>query len=158
MQEIISKIRLFERELPKNVEKVNFIFSSKPSPFNGQSYQKQKGSETSYQSLFRLWNKFTKILLLVIYYLTKFDNVIQSGFWGIPKTTFANLCKPIYDIINYSTSTCPFVFENCGKEGKILLKFEYLENEKCFLDEIKNTFHSFWSAIIWWKKYKFDKK
>ena len=54
MQEIISKIRLFERELPKNIEKVNFIFSSKPSPFNGQSYQKQKGSETSYQSLFRL--------------------------------------------------------------------------------------------------------
>ena len=30
-------------------------------------------------------------------------------------------------------------------------KFEYLENEKSFLDEIKNIFHSFWRAIIWWK-------
>ena len=26
----------------------------------------------------------------------------------------------------------------CGKEGKKLQKFEYLENEKSFLDEIKN--------------------
>ena len=31
-------------------------------------------------------------------------------------------------------------------------KFEYLENKKSFLDEIKSTFHSFWRAIIWWKK------
>ena len=38
-----------------------------------------------------------------------------------------------------------------GKEGKKLQKFEYLENEKSFLDEIKNIFHSFWRPIIWWK-------
>ena len=36
-------------------------------------------------------------------------------------------------------------------------KFEYLENEKSFLDEMKNTSHSFWRAIIWWKE-KCDKK
>ena len=30
-------------------------------------------------------------------------------------------------------------------------KIEYLENKKSFLDEIKNTFHSFWRASIWWK-------
>ena len=30
-------------------------------------------------------------------------------------------------------------------------KFEYLENEKSFLDEIKNIFHSFWRAIMWRK-------
>ena len=30
------------------------------------------------------------------------------------------------------------------KEGKVEIhKFEYLENEKSFLDEIKNIFHSF---------------
>ena len=28
-------------------------------------------------------------------------------------------------------------------------KFEYLENEKSFLDEIKSIFHSFGKAIIW---------
>ena len=31
------------------------------------------------------------------------------------------------------------------KEGKTKIqKFEYLENEKSFLDAIKNIFHSFW--------------
>ena len=44
---------------------------------------------------------------------------------------------------NYSTSIWPFEFGKCGKEGKKLQKFEYLENEKSFLDEIKNIFHSF---------------
>ena len=44
------------------------------------------------------------------------------------------------------------------KMGKTKIhKFEYLENEKSFLDEIKNIFHSFWRAIIWWKT-KFAKK
>ena len=38
---------------------------------------------------------------------------------------------------------CPFESENRGKEGKKLQKFEYLKNEKSFLDEIKNIFHSF---------------
>ena len=49
----------------------------------------------------------------------------------------------IHDIINYSTSICPFESEKCGKEGKKSQKLEYLENEKSFLDEIKNISHSF---------------
>ena len=40
-------------------------------------------------------------------------------------------------------STCHFGSGKCGKEGKILQKFEYLENKKSFLDEIKYIFHSF---------------
>ena len=55
----------------------------------------------------------------------------------------ANLCKPIHDIINYSTFICSFVFGKCGKEGEKLQKLEYLDDEKSFLDEIKSTFHSF---------------
>ena len=98
----------------------------------------QRIPETSDQSLFWLQNKFKKISLLVVYYQTKFDGVIQSGSWVIPKLTPANLCKPIHDIINYSTSICPFEFGKCGKEGKKLQKTEYLENKKSFLDEIKN--------------------
>ena len=42
------------------------------------------------------------------------------------------------NMINYSTSICLFEPGKCGKEGKKLQKFEYLENEKSFLDEIKN--------------------
>ena len=52
---------------------------------------------------------------------------------------------------SYSTSICPFESGKCEKEGKKSQKFEYLENEKSFLDEIKNIFHSFWRAIIWWE-------
>ena len=66
------------------------------------------------QSLFRLQNKFRKIRLLVMYYMTKFDDIIQSGFSVIPKITSASLCKPIHDIINYSTSICPFESGKCG--------------------------------------------
>ena len=49
------------------------------------------------------------------------------------------LCKSVHGIINYSF-ICPFEPGKCGKEGKKLQKFEYLENEKSFLDEIKNIF------------------
>ena len=56
---------------------------------------------------------------------------------------FQKLHLPIHDIINYSSSICRFESGKCGKEGKILQKLEYLENEKSFLDEIKNIFHSF---------------
>ena len=39
------------------------------------------------------------------------------------------------------------------KEGKTnIQKIKYLKNEHSFLDEIKNIFHSFWKAIIWWGK------
>ena len=51
--------------------------------------------------------------------------------------------QAIHDIINYSSSSCPFESGRCGKEGKKLQKFEYLNNEKSFFDEIKNIFHSF---------------
>ena len=143
MQEIILKRRYFERGLSKSLKKVNCIFLLNPVPFNAQSYQKQKRPGTSNQSLLRLQNKSRKIPLLLIYYLTKFDDIILSSFRVIPKITSANLCKPIHDIINYFTSIWPFEFGKCGKEGKKLQKFEHLENEKSFSDEIKNIFHSF---------------
>ena len=76
MQEILSKVRYFERGLSKSFKKGNFILSFEPSPFNRQNYQKQKGPGISYQSLFRLQNKFRKIPLFVMYYLTKFDDVM----------------------------------------------------------------------------------
>ena len=41
------------------------------------------------------------------------------SFWVIAKIESAHLCKPIYGIINYSVSICPFESGNCGKEGKV---------------------------------------
>ena len=77
MQEIVLKVRYFEKGLSKSLKKkVTLFFLSNPVPFNRQNYQKQKGPGTSDQSLFRLRNKFRKIPLLVMYYLTKCDDII----------------------------------------------------------------------------------
>ena len=57
----------------------------------------------------------------------------------------------MHDIVNYSTSICPFESRKSGREEEKIPKFEYLENKKSFWNEIKNIFHSFWRAIIWWK-------
>ena len=79
MHEILLKIIYFERGLSKELtllKKLTLFFLLNLVPFNGKSYQKQKGPETSDHSLFRLQNKFRKIPFLVMYCLTKFDDVI----------------------------------------------------------------------------------
>ena len=65
-----------KEDYQKALKKLTLFFLSNPVPFNGQSYKKQKGLETSDQSLFRLRIELTKTSLLVIYYQTKFDVVI----------------------------------------------------------------------------------
>ena len=76
MQEILLKIIFFEKGLSKSLKKLTLFFLLNLVPFNGQSYQKQKGPGTSDQLVFRLQSKFRKIPLLVIYCLNKFDDVI----------------------------------------------------------------------------------
>ena len=67
---------MLKKDYQKPLKKLTLFCLFNPVPFNGQSYQKQKGLGASGQLLFRLQNKFRKISLLVIYYLTKFDDVI----------------------------------------------------------------------------------
>ena len=55
----------------------------------------------------------------------------------------ANLWKPIYDIMNYSTSISIFESEKYGQVTGKSQNFEYLENKKRFLEEIKSIFNSF---------------
>ena len=64
-----------KEDYQKALKKLTLFFLSNPVPFNGQSYQKQKGPETSDQSFFRLRITFRKIPLLVTYYLTKFNDI-----------------------------------------------------------------------------------
>ena len=77
MQNIILKIRYFERILSKGLKKLTLFFLSNPVPFNGQDYEKQKGPGTNDQLLFRLQSKLKKISILVMYYyLIKFDDIM----------------------------------------------------------------------------------
>ena len=65
-----------KEDYQKALKNATFFFLSNPGPFNRQNHQKQKRPETSGHSLFGLQNKFRKIPLLFMYYLTKFDDVI----------------------------------------------------------------------------------
>ena len=67
---------ILKEDYQKPFKKSTLSFLLNPVPFNLQSYQKQKGPGTSDSSLFRLRNKFRKIPLVVINYLTKFDDEI----------------------------------------------------------------------------------
>ena len=77
MQEILLKVRYFERGLSKSLKKGNFIFFSNPVPFNRQNYQKQKTIDETrlLLRLMQVTKQVQKIPLLVMYYLTKFDDV-----------------------------------------------------------------------------------
>ena len=86
--------------------------------------KKQKESGTS---IFLGCKTFKKIPFLVIYDLGNFDNLIQSGFWIITKITFANLCKPVHDIISIPVSSLLFESGNVERKGKF---FENLNTSR----------------------------
>ena len=50
---------------------------------------------------------------------------------------------------NYYSFIWSFGSGECGKEGKKLQKFEYVENEKSSLNEIKNIFKNTWNVFFW---------
>ena len=65
-----------KEDLQEALKKVTLFFLLNLVPFNRRNYQKEKGTGTSDQLLLSLQNKFRKIPLLVMYYLTKFDDVV----------------------------------------------------------------------------------
>ena len=143
-----------KEDYQRALKKSTLHFLSNPVPFNGQGYQKQNGPGTIDQSLFRLQNKFS------------ISYVLSGQIWWYNIKRFLSysknyICKFMQTNSwhhKFSASICPFESGKCGKKGEKLYKLEYLENQKSFLDEIKNIFHSFWMAIIWWKNKNLIKK
>ena len=70
-----------KEDYQKAWKKLMLFFLLNPVPFNGQSYQKQKGSGASDQLLFKFQNKFKNIPLFAIYYLTKCHDAMENRFW-----------------------------------------------------------------------------
>ena len=62
----------------------------------------------------KIQNQVKKVPLLAMYYLIKFNDVIQSGFWVIPKITSGTSCKPIHGI----NKLFYFHLFESGKHGK----------------------------------------
>ena len=156
MQEILLKIRLFERGLSKTIKKFTIFFLLKPFPFNGQSCQKQKGPGTSDQLLFRLLIKFTKMSLLVMYYLTKFINI--KWFLSYSKNDnwkFMQANSWYYKLSHFHLSfTILKVWKRKRKITKIWICWEWKE-----LFRWKNNIsHSFSRTLVWWKNKNLIKK
>ena len=76
MKEILLRISedILKKFFQKALKKLTLFFVS--NPLMNQILKKQKGPGTSDQPLFRLQNKFRIIPLLVMYYVTKFDDVL----------------------------------------------------------------------------------
>ena len=123
--------------MKENYQK-NTVFPLRPVSFNGQDYENQKVSGTSYHSLFVSQNMFRKIPFVVVYHLGNFDDLLQSGFGIVPNITFDNLCKPIHDVIIIPVSSDPLNMES-GNEGGKILKNATPREIKSYLDE-KNNF------------------
>ena len=124
-----NRIKLYERECKYLLYFEKRIFTEKNKIF------------VKIIHIFHLKNMI--IFLIVLLHLNNHRWCNVKLFWSYFKFTSGNLCKPVHDIINYSTSSGPFESRKCGKEGKKLQKNEYLKNKKCFFDEIKNISHSF---------------
>ena len=132
-----------KEDYQKALKKLISFFLLNSVPFNGQNYLEQKGSGTSNQSLFRLQNKLRKIPLLVIYYLTKFDDV--KRFLSYSKNYICKFMQANswhHKLFHFYLS---FWVWKVWKRKEKIQKFEYLENEK-----ILKGYH-----LV--KKEKFDK-
>ena len=72
------KIRYFERRLSKSLtlKKLTYFFFRAQFLLIGKNMKNKKGLELVTSLLFRFQNKFWKISLLVVYYLSKFDDII----------------------------------------------------------------------------------
>ena len=102
--------------MKKALKKLTVYFLSNPVQFKGQNYQKQKVLGTSDQLLCRLQNKFRKIHLLVMYSLSKFDDVINKVFFEL----FQKLCLQIYANQFMATCIIHFLFnlESVKRKGR----------------------------------------
>ena len=83
--------------------------------------------------------KFFYLLYIIWLSLTMYCKAVFELFQKLHRQIYTSQ----FMAINYSTSICPLESGKCGKEGKKSQTCEYLDNEKSFLDEMKNIFHSF---------------
>ena len=137
----------------KALKKFTMFFLSNPVPFKGLSYQK-KDLElvTSCSSGYKTSSEKSFI-----------SYTLSDPVWWYNLKQFLSYSKPIWVMLANSWHRrklhfhLTFCIWKVWKGREKLQTFEYLENENSFLDEIRNIFHSFWWAIIWWKNRNFIK-
>ena len=114
-----------------------------------------KKSGTCFFGIFSAWFFYKNVLYLI--YTSSIDKVSKSYLFFLFKISNKMCYWALIETINKINFKIylyhPLKQWPIGrKKGRTeIQKFEYLENEKSFLDEIQSIFHSFWKAIIWWK-------
>ena len=116
----------------------------------------KKGPGASFWYTFSVWSFHENVPYLILHQWTKVQCHTLFLFQDIKQNVL--LCSYLdswwcHEFKDFSWINLKDNGWQGKKEGKTKIqKFEYLEKEKSFLDGIKNIFHSFWRAIIWWKK------
>ena len=119
----------------------------------------KKGSGTSFWCTFSAWFFHKNVSYLILYQWKKFQyhtffhsqdikpNVLFSSYLD---SSWCHVISSWYSWFIFDEALKQWLTER-KKEGKMEIQIhKYLENEESFLGEIKNIFHSFWRAIIWW--------
>ena len=117
------------------------------------------GSENSFWIIFSAWFFHKNVSYLILYQWKKFQchtffhsqdikpNVLFSSYLD---SSWCHVISSWYSWFIFDEALKQWLTER-KKEGKMEIQIhKYLENEESFLGEIKNIFHSFWRAIIWW--------
>ena len=120
------------------------------------------GSGTSLWCTFYAWFFHKNVPCLILYLWTKFQCTFFPSQDIKQNVLLSCVIKFLFRQLTTS-ETLRFIFDHSLKampdrekeKGRMeMQKYEYLENEKSFLKEIKTIFHCFWRAIICWKNKK----
>ena len=117
----------------------------------------KKGSGISFWCTFSVWFFHTNTPYLILYQLTKFQCHTFYPSQDIKRNVLLSSYLDNWDVINLKIYLQHPIkqWPNGGNEGKSgIQKFEFLKNEKNFLDEVKSIFHNYLRAIICWIKEK----
>ena len=108
--------------------------------------QFKKGFGTSVCSTSSPWFFHKYVPYLILNWQITIDKVLMSYLFSFSR--YQTICVTKFLFTQLMTSwTLRFI-----SKGKMdIQKYEYLESEKSFLDEIKIIFHNYLRAITWWK-------
>ena len=124
-----------KKDYQKVLKQLTLIFLSNPVCFNGQIYQKKGELVTSPSSGYETSSNIFLYALYIIW-----ASLMMKQFYSYSKNYISKFMKVNswhHKLFHFHLS---FWIWKVPKERKKLQKFEYLENEKSFLDEIKKTF------------------
>ena len=117
----------------------------------------KKGSGASFWCIFSAWFFHKNVPYLIHYQWTKFQCHILFPTQDIKQTVLLRSyldswwCHKHYIRFFLDQHLADNGWQGEKERKTKIQKSEYLKNERSFLDEIKNIFHSFWGAIIWLK-------